>query len=273
MPKIAVPGVIRVESASGEGFRPEMTVGEATVNERTVRLEKRTPAELGVNGRWVAPKDFDVGPFPEDTLDRIRNGIQMGGTFVQSSVAAINRYRDYIAISAMFGSASTGKQGTGTAQTFDSSNMRVASGSVNMTAAKLIQAKEILLKYENDLDEETPHVAMTEKQWRSLMNDLKVISSDYNANKPLVKGQIEEYVGFKIHILSSRRLTWTSSSDRRCPFWVPSGVFLGDWANLESDIYEDKSYRGKTYMVYSQLSMGATRLDEKKVGDILCTES
>jgi hypothetical protein len=105
------------------------------------------------------------------------------------------------------------------------------------------------------------------------MNDLKVISSDYNANKPLVKGQIEEYVGFKIHILSSRRLTWTSSSDRRCPFWVPSGVFLGDWANLESDIYEDKSYRGKTYMVYSQLSMGATRLDEKKVGDILCTES
>lgn len=272
-PKIAVPGVIRVETASGEGFRPEMTVGEASVQERTVRLERRTPQELGVNGRWLAPRDYDCGPYPEDTLDRIRNGINMGGTFVSSSVAAINRYKDYIALSAMFGSAATGKNGTGAAATFDTSNMRVASGSTNMTAAKLIQAKEILMKYENDLDEETPHVAMTEKQWRSLMNDLKVTSSDYNSNKPLVKGQIEEYVGFVIHFLSSRRLSWLSSSDRRCPFWMPSGVFLGNWDNLITDIYQDKQYRGTTYMVYSSLSMAGTRLDENKVGDILCTEA
>lgn len=274
MPKVATPGIIRVETASGEGFRPEMTVGEATVTERTVRLEKRTPQELGINGRWLAPRDYDCGPYPEDQLDRIRNGIQLNGTFVQSSVASINRFRDRIAMTAMFGSAATGKNGTGAAATFDSTNMRVAHGSVNMTVAKLIEARKKLIKYENDLDTETPYVAMTENQWQSLMNDMKAISGDYNSEKPLLKGVVEEYVGFKIIVISSQRLNFLDSSTyRRCPFWVPSGVFLGNWDNLMTDIYEDKSYRGQTWMVYSSLSMAATRLDEKKVGDILCAES
>jgi hypothetical protein len=271
--KIAYAGAIRVETASGEGFRPEMTVGEAAVQERTVRLEKRTPQELGVNGRWLSPRDYDCGPYPEDVLDRVRNGIQLNGTFVQSSVAAINRHKDRVAVTAMFGSASTGKNGTGSAATFDSTNMRVAAGGVNMTVAKLIDAKKKLIKYENDLDSEMPHVAMTENQWQSLMNDMKAISGDYNSEKPLLKGVIEEYVGFKIIVISSQRLNFLSSTDRRCPFWVPSGVYLGMWDNLTSDIYEDKSYRGTTYMVYSSYSMAATRLDEKKVGDILCTEA
>lgn len=273
MPKIAYPGAIRVETASGEGFRPEMTVGEAAVQERTVRLEKRTPQELGVNGRWLAPRDYDCGPYPEDVLDRVRNGIQLNGTFVESSVAAINRHKDRVVVTAMFGSASTGKNGTGSAATFDSSNMRVAAGGVNMTVAKLIDARKKLIKYENDLDAEMPLVAMTENQWQSLMNDMKAISGDYNSEKPLLKGVIEEYVGFKIIVISSQRLNFLSGSDRRCPFWVPSGVYLGMWDNLTADIYEDKSYRGTTYMVYSSYSMAATRLDEKKVGDILCTES
>jgi hypothetical protein len=272
-PKIAYTGAIRVETASGEGFRPEMTVGEAAVQERTVRLEKRTPQELGVNGRWLSPRDYDCGPYPEDTLDRVRNGIQLNGTFVQSSVAAINRHKDRVAVTAMFGSAATGKNGTGAAAVFDTTDMRVAAGGTNMTVAKLADAKAKLIYQEVDLDEEQAHVAMTEKQWKSLMNDMKAISGDYNDEKPLKKGVIEEYVGFKIIVVSSRRLNFLSSTDRRCPFWVPSGVYLGMWDNLTSDIYEDKSYRGTTYMVYSSYSMAATRLDEKKVGDILCTES
>lgn len=273
MPKIANSGAIRVEGASGEGFRPEMTVGEASVQERTARLETRTPQELGVNGRWLSPRDYDCGPYPEDVLDKIRNGIQLQGTFVKSSVAAINRHKDRIVLNAMFGSASTGKNGTGTAATFDTSNMRVTSGSANMTVAKLLEAKEKLMKYENDLDEETPHVAMTEKQWRSVMTDMKVISGDFNDDKPLKKAVVEEYCGFIFHIVSSQRLTDTVSSERRCPFWMPSGMYLGMWDNLESDIYQDKQYRGKTWMVYSSYSMAATRLDEKKVGEILCAES
>ena len=272
-PKIAVAGAIRVETASGEGFRPEMTVGEASVSERSARLEKRTPQELDVNGRWLAPRDFDCGPYPEDNIDRVRSGIQLLGTFTSSSVAAINRHKDAVAVAAMFGSASTGKNGTGTPAVFDSTNMRVSSGSTNMTVAKLLEAKKKLIYQEVDLDEEMPHCAMTELQWQSLMNDMKLISGDFNNDKPLKKGVVEEYCGFIFHTVSSKRLTAKASTERRCPFWVPSGVFLGMWDNLQADIYEDKSYRGKTYMTYQSYSMAATRLDEKKVGDILCAEA
>jgi hypothetical protein len=273
VPKIANAGDIRVETASGDGFRPEMTVGEASVTERTARLEARTPQELAVNGRWLAPRDYDCGPYPEDQLDRIRNGIQLQGTFVSSAVSAINRYKDRLVLTAMFGSASTGKNGTGTAATFDTTNMRVSSGSANMTVGKLIEAREKLLKYENDLDAEMPRVAMTQIQWRSLLNDLKLISGDFNSNKPLEKGVVESYVGFKIIVISSQRMTDVVSTERRCPFWVPSGMFLGVWDNMVSDIYEDRQYRGRTFMAYSSFSMAATRLDEKKVGEILCAES
>lgn len=273
MPKIAKAGVIRVESAGGEGFRPEMSVAAGTYQQRTVRNELKTVQELALTGRWVEPTDYDIGPYHDDKIDKIRTGIEMTGTYTQSSVATVNRLRDDVVLAAMFGSAKTGKNGTGSAATFDTSNMRVASGSANMTVAKLIEAREKLIKYENDLDAETPYVAMTEKQWRSLMNDMKMISGDFNNNKPLEKGVVEAYVGFNIIVFSSARLTYTSSSDRRCPFWVPSGVFLADYDLMMPTIRKATEFRGEPYEVYTMLTLGATRLDEKKVGEILCTES
>lgn len=272
-PKIAKAGVIRIESAGGEGFRPEMAVGAGSYQQRTVRNELKTVQELSLTGRWCEPTDYDIGPYHDDKLDKIRTGIEMTGTYTQSSVATVNRLRDDIVLAAMIGSAKTGKNGAGTAQTFDTTNMRVASGSANMTVSKLIEAREKLIKYENDLDAETPYCAMTEKQWRSLMNDMKLISGDFSDDKPLKKGVVEEYVGFNIIVFSSARLTATSSSDRRCPFWVPSGMLMADYDLMMPTIRKATEFRGEPYEVYTMLTLGATRLDEKKVGEILCTES
>lgn len=273
VPKIANAGDIRVESASGEGFRPEMIGGEANYQQRTIRLEDKTAQELTLASRWVEPLDYDVGPYYEDRLDKIRSGIDLTGTYVSAAVAAINRARDNVTLAAMFGSAKTGKNGGGSAATFDTSTMRVASGSTGMSVAKLVEAKKKLMAKEVDLDEEMPRVAMTENQWQDLMNDMTHISGDYNSGKPLMKGQIEEYVGFKIIQMASTRLTYTSSSDRRCPFWVPSGVMLADYDLMTPTIRQAKEKRGEPYEVYAMFTLGATRLDEKKVGEILCTES
>lgn len=273
-PLIANPGDIRVDTGvGGEGYRPEMAVGVGSAQQRTVRNELKTVQELSLTGRWCEPTDYDIGPYHDDKLDKIRTGIEMTGTYTTSSVATINRLRDDVTLAGMFGSAKTGKNGTGAAATFDTTNMRVASGSANMTVSKLVDARAKLIKYENDLDAEMPRVAMTEIQWRSLMNDMKAISGDFSDDKPLKKGVIEEYVGFKIIVFSSNRLTYTASSERRCPFWVPSGMLLADYDLTLPTIRQAKEFRGEPYEVYTMLTLGATRLDEKKVGEILCAEA
>lgn len=264
---------VRTFSATGEGYRPELIVGEASAQERTTRYEAKTAQELDIDGRWNEPRDWDVGPFYEDKLDRVRNGIEINGAYTKATVAAINRKKDDRILNAMFGSAKVGKNGGGTAQTFDTTNMRVAAASSGLTVSKLAQAKQILIKQEVDLDEEKPCLACTEIQWKNLLDDITYVSGDFNSDKPLKKGEVEEYVGFHIITFSSNRLTYLNGSDRRCPFWVPSGIELGMWDMSMPTIRKAEELRGNPTEVYAMFTLDATRLDEKKVGDILCDES
>lgn len=266
--------LVRVDTGvKGEGYRPEMVVGEIGYRERGERFGPKVPQEVAQTGRWCAPRDYDIDPILEDKLDKIRNGIEMTGSYVQTATASVRRSRDNIILAAMFGSALTGKYGTGTPATFDTTNMRVVSGSTGLTVAKMAAMRAKFIYQEVDLDEEMPNIAITEKQWQDLMNDIMFISGDYNGGKPLAKGVVEEYVGFKIVQFSSKRLTYTASSERRCPCWVKSGVVLADYDLLDPKIRQAAEIRGEPYEVYAMWTLGATRLDEGKVGEILCAES
>lgn len=258
----------------GEGYRPEMVVGEAGYQRRSTRYEQKTAQELDVTGRWNEPFDYDVGPFYEDRLDRLRNGISLDGTYTKAAVKAINRAMDDVIVDAMFGSAKTGKNGGGSAATFDTTNMRVASGTAGLTVSKLADAKQKLIKYEviGDDDSEKPQIACTEIQWKNLLDDITYVSGDFNPNKPLKKGEVEEYVGFDFTFFSSNRLTKLTGGERRCPFWVKSAVELGIWDEINPQMRIAKELRGEPVEIYGMFTIGATRLDEKMIGEILCAE-
>jgi hypothetical protein len=259
----------------GEGYRPELVVGQAGYQKRNTRYEQKTAQELDITGRWNEPDDYDVGPFYEDRLDRLRNGIQIDGTYTKAARKAINRAMDDVIIDAMFGSAKTGKNGGGAAATFDTTNMRVAAGSAGLTVSKLAAAKQILIKQEvlDEEDDEKPQLACTEIQWKNLLDDITYVSGDFNKDKPLKKGEVEEYVGFEFTFFSSNRLTELSGSDRRCPFWVKSAVELGIWDEINPQMRIAKELRGEPVEIYGMFTIGATRLDEQKIGEILCSET
>lgn len=260
-----------VEAPMGEGYRPETQVGEATYQARTTRLEAKTAKELDIVGRWVEPFDYDIGPFYDDKIDRIRNGISMDGQYTKAAVAAAMRAKDDVLLDAFFDDNKVGKNGSSTVS-FDTTNMRVASGSAGLTVDKMIQMKEKLIFQEVDLDAEKPNIAVTEKQYRNLMTDILVTSGEFNDGKVLPKGVIEEYVGFNIIVFSSKRLTKLASGERRCPVWVKSGLLLANYDSLSTSIRVAEEMRGNPYEVYGMFTLGATRLDEKKCGEILCAE-
>ena len=265
---------VRTYSPTGsEGYRPELVIGKAHAQKRNTRYEAKTAQELDVDGRWNEPQDYDIGPFYEDSLDKVRNGIGLSGKYTMAARAGVHREEDDIILAAMFADAKVGKNGSGTPVSFDSTNMRVAAGGEGLTVAKLTAAKAILMKQEVDLDEEKPQLACTEIQWRNLLADITVVSGDFNKSQPLPKGVVEEYVGFEFTFFSSNRMTYLVGSDRRCPFWVPSGIELGTWMEPDMDMRIAKELRGNPVEVYGMFTQGATRLDEKKVGDIICVEA
>lgn len=265
---------IRVDTdVKGEGYRPEMTVGQAPYQQRNTRFETKTAQELTMLSRWCAPYDYDVGPFYEDKLDRIRNGMALDGTYVTAAAAAIRRAEDDVVLAAAFGSAATGKNGSGSAATFDTTNMRVASGSAGLTVNKTIDAKKKLVKYRVDLREETPWLCHTEIQWGDLMRDITFTSAEFQSGRPLEKGEAERVLGFTLIGFSSLDFDYTATSERRCLFGVKSGILLADYDLMDPTVQQDKTKRGHPWEVYGMFTLGASRLDEKKVGEILCAES
>ena len=205
----------------------------------------------------------------------MRNGIDVTGAYTMESAEAIRRRHDRLLGDAFFASAKTGKNGTGTDATFDTTNMRVAHGSTGMSVAKLITARTKLKKQHVNLKRETPRIAFTEQEYEDLMNDILATSREFTGRTVLDTGEMEKYVGFTFVEFSSEFWTYTSEAGvTRCPFWVPSGILLADWGMMEAPtIRRATEYRGEPWEVYAQFKASATRLFENKVGEILAQQS
>ena len=131
------------------------------------------------------------------------------------------------------------------------------------------EAKEILDS--GDVDPSIPrYIAVSPKQVSDLLNNTTVTSSDYNTVKALAMGEINSFVGF--NFIVTNRLGVDGSSNRRVFAWAMDGIKLavGKEPTARIDERADKSYATQIY--YAQ-TIGATRMEEKKVVEVLCAES
>ena len=84
-------------------------------------------------------------------------------------------------------------------------------------------------------------------------------------------GKITGFMGF--NFIHSERLNTNGSSQRRCPAYAKSGMHLGIWENISTDVDQRKDIRGLPYQVYAYMTCGATRIEEEKIVEIPCAES
>jgi hypothetical protein len=255
---------VDVETVNGEKAFFDQ-VGSAAAVLRTTRHADTPLIDTPHSRRMVTMSDYEYADLIDDQ-DKVRLLVDPTSTYARAAAAAMGRAMDDVIISAALGTSLTGKDGT-TSTPFDSNNT-IAVGGAGLTLAKLIEAKEILDS--NDVDPSIPrYIAVSPKQITNLLDDPEVTSADYNTVRALVKGELDTYVGFKF--ITTNRLGLDGSNDRRCFAWAMDGIKLavGKEPTARIDERADKSYATQ---VYYCMSVGATRMEEAKVVEIICDE-
>lgn len=263
-------GAVMVESFRGsKQAQVVQQLGAQAAVKRTTRHTDTPILNTPHDARWVFPEDYEWGDLI-DNADKLKTLASFDSPYVQVATAALNRGMDDEIIAAFFSDTTkTGETGGTTTDwtTFVAANTghKIASGSGGLTVAKLIAAKKALMKAEVDLDSDPIFCAINAELHADLLTETQVVSVDYN--RPVLRdGRIDQFMG--IQFIHTERLT-TASSEYRCPVWAKSGMCLGMWEDVKTRVAErsDKSF---STQVYASLSCGATRLEEKKIVEVLC---
>ena len=256
---------VDVETVNGEKAFFDQ-VGSAAAVLRTTRHADTPLIDTPHSRRMVTLSDYEYADLIDDQ-DKVRLLVDPTSTYARAAAAAMGRAMDDVIVSAALGSAKTGKDG-GTTTAFDTSNNQIAVGAAGLTLAKLIEAKEILDS--GDVDPSIPrYIAVSPKQISDLLNSTTVTSSDFNTVKALAMGEINSFVGF--NFIVTNRLGVDGSSNRRVFAWAMDGIkaAIGKEPTARIDERADKSYATQ---IYYCMTLGATRMEEKKVVEVLCAE-
>ncbi len=213
-----------------------------------------------------------------DNDDQVRMLIDPESSYSQSLAMAMGRQMDRDIISAANGTAKTGVSG-GTDTTLPAAQKIAvdydeAGGTgtnFGLTVGKLRNARTIFREAEVPEDEDL-FIAVRAQQLQDLLQDDEVTSSDFAAVKALIRGDINEYLGFTF--LNTQLLdNSTLGTDITAVLaWARSGIKLG--VGREPVGFIDRlPGKSQSIQVYYAMDIGATRMEEGKVIEIACDES
>jgi len=265
--------MVTEDSYLGEQASPVDQLGAVEMQAVTTRFGQMGRVDATADRRWVLPSDFDL-PQLIDSFDKLRLLTDPSSKYVENAVYAAGRQIDRELIKAFFGSANTGKTGTTPTalpggQTID--NAFGSAASVGLTVAKLREAKKILMAADVDLDRDPLTCAVTAEQHDDLLAESQIISTDYNDRPVLVDGKIDRFLG--INFVHTELLSATADPYRQVPVWAQSGMHLGIWNDIRTSLSIRHDLQGEPFQAYVYMTVGATRLEEKKIVEIECDEA
>lgn len=262
----------------GSQASPVDQVGAINATKVTTRFANMPRTDAPTDRRWAFPVDYDVNQMV-DSFDKLRLLIDPSSVYSTNAMYALGRAIDDEIIAQIFGTNKTGLVG-GTSTSFLTANVvGVNTGGTDsgMNVSKLRAARKILAGNEVDLDNDPIYCAITAKEADDLLNEIQVISSDFNgATAPvLTDGKVTRFLGINfIHCerlaVSSLGTDDQSGSSTAIPMWAKSGMYLGLWNDIQTDVSPRKDVQGIPWQVYAKATIGATRLEEKKCIKIWC---
>jgi len=263
-------------SYTGEQASPVDQVGVVEMSQVNSRFEPKTRTDAPVDRRWVSPSDWDIQQLI-DTFDKLKMVADHKSAYVQNTVNSINRRKDRTIIAAFTADAQTGKTGTTATSILAGNTVSVSVGGTTsgMNVAKIKAALELLQGHEVDEDDQI-YCAINAGANADLLNEIQVIGAEYRAamDPVIVNGRLKRLLGVEF-IHSQLLVTGTddaAGTSRSIPLWAKSGMHLGMWQNQKMEVREAKEYKGNPWEVYAFQSLGATRLEEKKITRIWVRE-
>jgi hypothetical protein len=251
----------------GKQASPVDQFGSIEMQSVTSRFAPMSRVDASTDRRWVFPSDFDL-PQLIDEFDKLKMITDPSSAYVQNAVLAAGRKFDQLLCTAFTGTAKTGESG-GTSTIFTAANeVDVAVGGANskLNVAKIKAVKELMMANHIDFDSEEAYIGITAADHASLLNEIQVISSDFNGGMPVLQnGMVTSFLGFRFIHCEQIETSLVGTNEVTLPVWVKSGMYLGLWNDIENSVSKRNDLQGEPWQLYTKMSCGASRLEEDKV--------
>lgn len=239
-------------------------LGQRIASQRLVRHGDTPINDQPHSTRFVDLLDYEDGDMI-DKQDKLRMLIDPTSDYLKAMVAAHNRKKDDVVITALGGNSrsTTGNVVLPAAQ-------KIAVGGTGLTKAKIIQARALFRTNEADVHAgEELTMLYNAKAASDILSDATLTSADFMAVKFLEAGDVEgSWMGFKW--VPIERLPKVSTT-RFLYAYAKSGVCLGVGEEIVTEVGPDPG-KGFNTRVYTRQSLGAVRVEEEKVVEIAINE-
>jgi hypothetical protein len=265
----------------GKTASPIQYVGPVQATTPAGRFAPLTPVAEDFSRRWVNPVDKNVGPSLIDSYDRLKTAVSPDSQYAEVHAAAVSREWDDRLISAAFGTAQLGvDNGAFTSETFNTGSTVTGAGyqipstfgssaACGLTVQKMIEAKRAFRKLQVPQEESKTWITNSQGE-ADLLNQVQVVSTEFQDRPVLTDGVVSRFLGFDI--VYSERLSSDGSTRKNIPF-VKSGLYLGIWKDNETNVDQRFDLTGRPYQIYTMMSSGATRLEPGRLLQCLCADS
>jgi hypothetical protein len=266
----------RVTEGSHTGSKqasPLDQVGSITAQAPAGRFAPKNRTDAALTRRWLFPIDREIDQL-FDKFDQLKMITDPKSKYAENASNAIGRAWDDEIIRAAHATSYIGETGTGTEAWDTAYDVAADFGSsgteTGLVVPKLIETIRLFEEANVDLDMDPATLIIGPKQHADLLNQVQVVSTDFNDRPVLVDGRVKRFLGFDIIV--SNRLALADTDNRECIAFVKSGLYLGTWQDLQNNVSQRNDLSGEPWNLYTSASFGATRLEVGRVAKVICDE-
>ncbi len=261
-------------------------IGTTEAMEKLSRNADTTYVDVPYDRRRLTMRDYFWATLV-DKEDKLRLIHSPESEQAKAARAAMARKMDDIAIAALLGTVYTGKTGATPVVLPDAQKMAAVDAGA-LAHFSLDTLLDLKLKFDAaEVEDENRHIIMPSLELNYLLREDKMTSADFATVKALVRGEINQFMGFTFHrserlpVLTSAITTadladgsigdgagTIAAGSRRSVAFAASAMIAGVGADLTARVTEmpNKHYANQVYL---SMSLGAMRMEEVKVVEIL----
>lgn len=261
----------------GKMASPVNQIGAISLKQPSGRYTPKNRTDAQFVRRWVFPQEGEIDQLI-DSFDELQTIVDPKSQYTENAANAVGRGWDDTLIAAATGTAQLGQDASAlTSETFSASSFQIAStfgasAACGLTVAKLIEAKRVFRHYHNDLETDQLTVVIGSQQESDLLNQVQVVSTEFNDRPVLVDGQVKRFLGYDV-VVSERLPQTTVGSVRGVLAFVKSGLYLGIWKDVTNRVSIRNDLSSEPWDLYTSVMFGATRLQPGKVLQILAADT
>ena len=236
------------------------TIDPKQVTDRYADTEFTVP-DTGV--RQALMSDFDVA-VPIDKFDLQKLLANPQGEYMQNVIAGLNRKKDAVIYSALLGNALRKTDETAAYSNTALPNAQIIlNGGTGFTKAKITLARKTFRKNEADGHAgEELYMLYDGEMLDDILADTTLTSADYMAVKMLQEGDVGgKWMGFN---WVPYEVMADTGSVRTTAAYTKSALHFGVGADIQTDVGPRRDKKN-LIQIYAALSVGAVRVNEKKV--------